>query len=131
MIKRLKSKLNLLLQSENMGKNVVLDNVNFKEEYINYNDFNNVILCWIDVRNQLQYNQSSIEFFINSNFTTSNILAIRKRIEDRPKDKYIQSVMDKAFSNTSNRLHNADYFRNGLNNVLTDRLKYSRDFNNI
>lgn len=119
MLNKIKSKFNLFKQVEKLTENVVLKNITEDETEFEYND---VLLCWVDLTNQLQYNPSSVEFFINSNFTTSTILNICKRMDSHPQDRYIQSVMSRAFNDVPRRLQNVDYFREKANVVLHDRM---------
>lgn len=119
MLNRIKSKFNVFKHIEKLTENVVINNVTEDETEFEYND---IILCWVDLTNQLHYNPSSVEFFINSNFTTSTILNICKRMDTNPQDRYIQSVMSRAFSGVPGRLQNVDYFREKVNVVLHDRM---------
>lgn len=119
MLNRIKSKFNVFKHIEKLTENVVINNVTEGETEFEYND---IILCWVDLTNQLHYNPSSVEFFINSNFTTSTILNISKRMDTNPQDRYIQSVMSRAFSEVPGRLQNVDYFREKVNVVLHDRM---------
>ena len=113
MLNRIKSKFNVFKHIEKLTENVVINNVTEDEKEFEYND---VILCWVDLTNQLHYNPSSVEFFINSN------LNICKRMDTNPQDRYIQSVMSRAFSEVPGRLQNVDYFREKVNVVLHDRM---------
>ena len=119
MLNRIKSKFNVFKHIEKLTENVVINNVTEDETEFEYND---IILCWVDLTNQLHYNPSSVEFFINSNFTTSTILNICKRMDTNPQDRYIQSVMSRAFSEVPGSLQNVDYFREKVNVVLHDRM---------
>lgn len=124
MLNRIKSKFNIFKGIEKLTENVIFHDVTGDEIEFEYND---VILCWVDLTNQLDYNPSSVEFFINSNFTTSTILNICKRLDSNPQDRYIQSVMGRAFSDVPRRLQNIDYFREKANVVLHDRMIFGNE----
>lgn len=124
MLNRIKSKFNIFKGIEKLTENVIFHDVTEDEIEFEYND---VILCWVDLTNQLDYNPSSVEFFINSNFTTSTILNICKRLDSNPQDRYIQSVMGRAFSDVPRRLQNIDYFREKANVVLHDRMIFGNE----
>lgn len=124
MLNRVKSKFNIFKGIEKLTENVIFHDVTEDEIEFEYND---VILCWVDLTNQLDYNPSSVEFFINSNFTTSTILNICKRLDSNPQDRYIQSVMGRAFSDVPRRLQNIDYFREKANVVLHDRMIFGNE----